>query len=208
MHIDQARFLEQLNTRGIKPARPRSPPLFPNPIAQTQVVAQASAERSLLHEPHPPLEPLLARLPRPSRERLQQRIELRIRPTTPATTMNPHPELETVITNIRCRHPRRMALSNICPQVRQRFIPERARRPDRPQIASERLPEHLMTARPPSQTRTQPQPQRNPSSHRYRRATGTPPCFASNLSRRRKRSSSTARSSTTPARFPGMLPIR
>jgi hypothetical protein len=148
MHIDQARFLEQLNTRGIKPARPRSPPLFPNPIAQTQVGARTSAERSLLREPHQPLELLLTRLPRPPRERLQQHIKLKIRPTAPATTMNPHPELETVLTNIRRRHPRRMALSNKCPQVRQRFIPERDTRPDRPKIASKRPPEHLMTLQP------------------------------------------------------------
>ncbi len=160
MHIDQARFLEQLGTRGVKPARLGSPPLFANPIAQTHVVA--SAERSLLREPHPPLKPLLARLPRPTRERLQQRIKLRIRPTTTATTMNPRPELETVIANIRRRYPRRAELSNVHPQVRQCFIPERDRRPDRPQIASKRPPEYLVALHPLSQTRTQPQSQRKP----------------------------------------------
>lgn len=164
MHIDQTSLLEQLSTRTVKPTSPGSPPLFANPVAQTRVGAQASAERSLLCEPHPPLEPLLARLPRPSRERLQQRIKLRIRPTAPATTMNPHPELETVLANIGCRHPRGVVLSNARPQVRQRFIPERDRRPDPPKIASKRPPQHLMTLRPLSQTRTQPQPQRNPVS--------------------------------------------
>jgi hypothetical protein len=148
MHIDQTSLFEQHGTRSVKPARTGSSALFADPVAQTRVGAQASAERSLLCEPHPPLEPLLARLPRPSRERLQQRIELRIRPTTPATTMNPHPELEAVLANIGCRHPRGVVLSNARPQVRQRFIPERDRRPDRPKIASKRPPKHLMTLQP------------------------------------------------------------
>jgi hypothetical protein len=160
MHIDQARFLEQLNTRRVKPACPDSPPLFGNPIAQTQVVAQASVERGLLREPYPPLKPLHVRFPRPSRQRLQQRIKLRIRPTTATATMNPHPELETVVANIGRRYPRGLTLANVHPQVRQCFIPERARRPDRPQIVPERLPEHLMTLQPLSQTRAQTESQR------------------------------------------------
>ncbi len=115
MHIDQTRFLEQLNTRNIKPTSLGSPPLLGNPIAQTQVVAQASAERGLLREPHPPSEPLLEWFPRPSRQRLQQHIKLRIRPTTATTTMNPHPELEAVTAHIGRRYPRGMALSNVHP---------------------------------------------------------------------------------------------
>jgi hypothetical protein len=162
MHIDQTSLLEQLSTRNVKPTSPGSPPLFANPVPQARVAAQASAEHGLSRETHPPFKPLLARLPRPSRERLQQRIKLRIRPTTATTTMNPHPELETVIANIRRRHPRRVALSNAHPQVRQCFIPERDRRPDRPKIASKRLPQQLMTLQPMSQTRTKPQPQRKP----------------------------------------------
>jgi hypothetical protein len=81
---------------------------------------------------------------------------------TTTKTTNPHPELETVLTDVRRRHPRVVVLSNICPQVRQRFIPERDRRPDRPKTASKRLPQQLMTLKSLSQTRTQPHPQRKP----------------------------------------------
>ncbi len=81
---------------------------------------------------------------------------------TTTKTTNPHPELETVLTDVRRWHPRVVVLSNVCPQVRQRFIPERDRRPDRPKTASKRLPQQLMTLKPLSQTRTQPQPQRKP----------------------------------------------
>jgi hypothetical protein len=165
MHIDQTSLLEQLDTRTIKPANPGSPSLFANPVAQARVAVQVSAERSLLCEPHPSFKPLLTRLPRPSGKRLQQHVKLRICPTpamTTTKTTNPHPELETVLTDVRRRHPRVVVLSNVRPQVRQRFIPERDRRPDRPQIVSKRLPQHLMTLKPLSKTRTQPQPQRKP----------------------------------------------
>jgi hypothetical protein len=165
MHIDQTSLLEQHGTRSVKPARTGSSALFANPVAQTRVAVQVSAERSLLCEPHPSFKPLLTRLPRPSGKRLQQQVKLRICPTlamTTTKTTNPHPELETVLTDVRRRHPRVVVLSNVCPQVRQRFIPERDRRPDRPKIASKRLPQQLMTLKPLSQTRTQPQPQRKP----------------------------------------------
>lgn len=118
MHVDQTGFLEQLSTRGVEPARPSGPALFGNPIPQKPVAAQASTERGLPREPHSPFKPLLTRLPRPSGERLQQHVKLRIRHTlamtTPNTT-NPHPELETVLTDVRRWHPRMVALSNVCP---------------------------------------------------------------------------------------------
>jgi hypothetical protein len=147
LHIDQTSVSQQLYVPAIQTARSRSTRLFAHPIPQPWVAPKSARERRFPRNTHPPAKPLLERLPRPARKRLQQNVELGVGSARTSATMNPRPEPETVGAHIRHRDPRATALANVAPQMSEAFVAKRHRRPHWRRALRERVPQRLVTLR-------------------------------------------------------------